>query len=124
RFNINALMAVAVTGAFLIGEWPEAAMVMALYSLAELIEAHSVDRARHAIKALLELSPPEAERLSDAGEWSRVAVEVVRPGDVLRVRPGERVPLDGRVTAGESAMDQSPITGESMPVEKRPGDEL
>ena len=120
--NINALMSVAVIGAFLIGEWPEAAMVMALYSLAELIEARSVDRARHAIKSLLDLSPSTAERRTDEGEWQSVAAASVRVGDIVRVRPGERLPLDGRVLAGQGAVDQSPVTGESMPVEKAPGD--
>src|SRR5690606_9091935 len=72
NLNINALMSVAVAGAFVIGEWPEAAMVMALYSLAELIEHRSVDRARHAIKELLDLSPPQAERRDAAGRWERI----------------------------------------------------
>ena len=124
KLNINALMTVAVSGAFLIGEWPEAAMVMALYSLAELIEARSVDRARNAIKGLLDLSPPLAECLTAAGEWVSVAAGNVQPGDVVRVRPGERLPLDGVVVSGSGAVDQSPITGESMPVEKGPGDEV
>lgn len=123
-FNINALMTVAVTGAFLIGEWPEAAMVMALYSLAELIEHRSVDRARNAIKGLLDLSPPQAERRVPGGAWETVPAAAVRPGDIVRVRPGERMPLDGRVTAGNGAVDQSPVTGESVPVEKNPGDEV
>jgi Cd2+/Zn2+-exporting ATPase len=120
--NINALMTVAVTGAFLIGEWPEAAMVMALYSLAELIEHRSVDRARHAIKTLLDLTPAVAERRTPQGQWESVPAAAVRIGDVVRVRPGERLPLDGRITAGHSALDQSPVTGESLPVEKGPGD--
>ncbi len=120
--NINALMSVAVIGAFLIGEWPEAAMVMALYSLAELIEHRSVDRARHAIKQLLDITPPSAQRRTPTGGWEEVAVEQVRVGDIVRVKPGERLPLDGRVVAGMSAIDQSPVTGESLPVEKGPGD--
>ena len=122
QLNINALMMVAVTGAFLIGEWPEAAMVMALYTLAEFIEHRSVARARNAIKGLLDLSPPVAERRGSNGSWESVAAADVRVGDVLRVRPGERIPLDGEVTAGRSAIDQAAITGESMPVEKEAGD--
>ena len=122
--NINALMSVAVVGAFLIGEWPEAAMVMALYSLAELIEARSVDRARNAIKGLLDLSPPTAERRVNGEHWESVAAAAVSVGDIVRVRPGERLPLDGRVVAGRGAVDQSPVTGESMPIEKGPGDEV
>ena len=122
--NINALMSVAVIGAFLIGEWPEAAMVMALYSLAELIEHRSVDRARHAIKQLLDITPPSALRRGINGAWEEVKVEQVRVGEIVRVKPGERLPLDGRVVAGNSTVDQSAVTGESMPVEKGPGDEV
>src|SRR5690606_4720295 len=114
--NISALMSVAVIGAFLIGEWPEAAMVMALYNLAELIEHRSVDRARNAIQHLLDIAPASAQRLSTTGQWEAVAVEDVEVGDTLRVRPGERLPMDGRVTTGHSAADQSPVTGESLPV--------
>ena len=122
--NINALMSVAVVGAFLIGEWPEAAMVMALYSLAELIEHRSVDRARNAIQRLLDITPPTAQQRSVNGQWEDVAAEQVSVGDIVRVRPGERLPLDGRVLVGNSAVDQSAVTGESLPVEKSPGDEV
>lgn len=99
-------------------------MVMALYSLAELIELRSVDRARHAIKELLDLSPPQAERRDAAGRWEIVPAASVRVGEVVRVKPGERMPLDGRVTAGYGAVNQAPVTGESLPVEKGPGDEV
>src|SRR5690606_20142707 len=122
QLNINALMTVAVTGGFLIGEWPEAAMVMALYSLAELLEERSVDRARNAIKTLLDITPPVAQRRRDPGPWEEVPVSEVQPGDIVRVRPGERMPVDGSVLAGRSSVDQSPVTGESLPVEKEPGD--
>lgn len=124
RLNISALMTVAVTGAFLIGQWPEAAMVMALYSLAEAIEARAVDRARNAIKSLLALTPEQAEVRQDDGSWSRIEISTVNVGSIVRIRPGERVPLDGIVTLGQSAIDQSPVTGESLPVEKAPGDEV
>ena len=124
QLNINALMAVAVTGAFLIGQWPEAAMVMALYSLAELIEARSVERARHAISGLLALSPQQAEVRQANGQWALVDAKAVAVGATVRVKPGERFALDGRITAGHSAADQSPITGESIPVDKGPGDEV
>ena len=124
QLNINALMAVAVTGAFLIGQWPEAAMVMALYSLAELIEARSVERARRAIAGLLALSPPQAEVRQADGRWALVDAKAVAVGATVRVKPGERFALDGRITAGHSAADQSPITGESIPVDKAPGDEV
>ncbi len=124
QLNISALMAVAVTGAFLIGQWPEAAMVMALYSLAELIEARAVDRARNAIKGLLDLSPQQAEVLQPDASWAAVPAKTVVVGAIVRVRPGERFALDGQVTTGNGAVDQSPVTGESIPVEKGPGDDV
>ena len=124
QLNINALMSVAVIGAFLIGQWPEAAMVMALYSLAELIEARSVERARNAISGLLALSPPQAEVRQPDGTWAAVDAKAVAVGAIARVKPGERFALDGRVTAGQGAVDQSPVTGESIPVDKGPGDDV
>lgn len=122
QLNINALMSVAVAGAFVIGQWPEAAMVMALYSLAELIEARSVERARNAITGLLQLSPPQAEVRQADGSWAIVDAKAVVVDSIARVKPGERFALDGRVTDGQSAVDQSPVTGESIPVDKAPGD--
>lgn len=124
RLNINALMTVAVTGAFVIGQWPEAAMVMALYAIAELIEARAVDRARNAIKSLLDLAPQDAEVQQAGGQWQRMPTAAVAVGAIVRLRPGERVPLDGVVTAGASAIDQAPVTGESVPVDKGVGDEV
>jgi Cd2+/Zn2+-exporting ATPase len=124
QLNINALMTVAVAGAFAIGQWPEAAMVMALYALAELIEARAVDRARNAIKGLLELSPQEAEVRQADGTWMATPAITVGLGAIVRVRPGERLALDGRVLAGHSAVDQSPVTGESVPADKGPGDDV
>jgi Cd2+/Zn2+-exporting ATPase len=122
QLNINALMSVAVAGAFLIGQWPEAAMVMALYSLAELIEARSVERARNAISGLLALSPPKVEIRQPDGSWSAADAKTVTVGAIARVKPGERLALDGRVTTGQSAVDQASVTGESIPVDKGPGD--
>jgi Cd2+/Zn2+-exporting ATPase len=122
RLNINALMSVAVTGAFLIGQWPEAAMVMALYAIAELIEARAVDRARNAIQGLLDLAPEEALVLGADGAWSAMPVAAVAVGAAVRLRPGERVALDGVITRGNSAVNQASVTGESIPVDKAPGD--
>lgn len=122
RLNINALMTVAVTGAFLIGQWPEAAMVMALYALAELIEARSVDRARNAIKGLLDMTPEKAQVRQADGSWVECLVKTVAPGAIVRVKPGVRVPLDGVIVAGATSVDQSPVTGESIPVDKAIGD--
>ncbi len=120
--NINALMSVAVTGAFVLGQWPEAAMVMALYAIAELIEARSVDRARNAIKGLMALAPQAAEARQADGTWLGVPTSGVAIDSIIRIKPGERVPLDGIVTAGNSAIDQAPVTGESIPVDKTVND--
>ena len=122
RLNINALMTVAVTGAFVIGQWPEAAMVMALYAIAEAIEAKAVDRARHAIKGLLELAPEVAAVRQADGAWLDTPVGSVRLQAVVRVRPGERVPMDGVVAVGSSTINQAPVTGESIAVDKAVGD--
>jgi Cd2+/Zn2+-exporting ATPase len=122
RLNINALMTVAVTGAFLIGQWPEAAMVMALYAIAEAIEARAVDRARNAIKGLLEMAPEEALVRQADGSWATLPVASVTLGAVVQVRPGERVPMDGVLSAGSSSINQAPVTGESIPVDKAVGD--
>ena len=122
RLNISALMAVAVTGALLIGQWPEAAMVMALYALAEHLEARAVDRARGAIGGLLQMAPDTVEQRAAHGAWQAVAAAEVPVGAVMRVKPGARLALDGVVTAGQSAIDQSPVTGESLPVDKALGD--
>jgi len=124
QLNMNALMGVAVTGAFLIGQWPEAAMVMALYALAELIESRAVDRARNAIKSLLALTPDTAEVSQPDGQWREMPAAQVSLGAVVRVKPGARIPLDGRVTAGNSAVNQAPVTGESIPVDKAVGDSV
>lgn len=124
RLGINALMAVAVTGAFLIGQWPEAAMVMALYVAAERIEHGAMERARHAIRDLLRLAPASADVLQPDGSLQRLPVEQVPLGALLRIAPGAHVPLDGTVTQGASAVNQAPITGESQLADKAPGDAL
>jgi Cd2+/Zn2+-exporting ATPase len=122
RLNINALMTVAVTGAFLIGQWPEAAMVMALYAIAELIEGRAVDRARNAIKSLLDLTPDTAEVRQPDGSWTMTPAADVQIDTIVRVKPGARIPLDGTVASGTSAVNQAPVTGESIPVDKVQGD--
>ncbi len=122
RLNISALMTVAVTGAFVIGQWPEAAMVMALYALAEAIEGRAVQRARHAIERLLAMAPEVATVRQPDGRWSTRPVAAVALDAVLRVRPGERVPMDGVITSGSTSIDQAPVTGESIPVDKAVGD--
>lgn len=123
NLNINALMSIAVTGAVLIGQWPEAAMVMFLFTVAELIEAKSLDRARNAIGGLMQLTPETATVQQD-GQWVEVEVKQIVLGSVVRVKPGERIGLDGEVVSGQSTIDQAPITGESLPVEKTVGDKV
>lgn len=122
NLNINALMSIAVTGAVAIGHWPEAAMVTFLFALAELIEAKSLDRARNAIRGLMELAPETATVRQQDGSWVDMHAKEVPLGAVVRLRPGERIALDGVVTSGRSAVNQAPITGESLPVDKAEGD--
>lgn len=120
--NINFLMTLAVLGAVAIGQWPEAAMVIFLFAVAELIESMSLNRARNAVHGLMQLTPDVATMRDASGSWKTVSTESVPIGAVIRVKPGERVALDGTVSSGESTVNQAPITGESMPVDKRIGD--
>lgn len=120
--NINALMSIAVTGALVLGQWAEAAMVMVLFTVAELIEAKSLDRARNAIKGLIQLAPERASVLQDDGSWQDVEAKSVAIQARVRVKPGERIALDGTVVSGRSTVNQAPITGESLPVDKAQGD--
>jgi Cd2+/Zn2+-exporting ATPase len=116
--DINVLMLVAVVGAMGIGQWAEAASVIFLFALAQFLETRSMERARHAIRALVDLAPSEALVRRD-GEERRVKVDEVAVGETIVIRPGEKIPLDGEVVSGESAVNQAPITGESVPVAKR-----
>ncbi|WP_232077957.1 heavy metal translocating P-type ATPase [Burkholderia sp. THE68] len=122
NLNINALMSIAVTGALVLGQWPEAAMVMVLFTIAELIEAKSLDRARNAIQGLMRLAPEKATIRQPDGSWLEVEAATVTPGAVVRVKPGERIGLDGEIVSGRSTVNQAPITGESLPVDKAQGD--
>jgi Cd2+/Zn2+-exporting ATPase len=124
NLNINALMSIAVTGAILIGQWPEAAMVMFLFTVAELIEAKSLDRARNAIGGLMQMAPEQATVQQADGSWVLEPVKAIELGARVRVRPGERIGLDGEVMSGSSTINQAPITGESLPVEKTIGDKV
>ncbi|MEZ3117252.1 heavy metal translocating P-type ATPase [Halobaculum sp. MBLA0147] len=127
--DIDLLMSVAILGAVTVsvgfGErlYMEAATLAVLFSVAELLERYSMDKARDSLRELMELSPDEATVRRD-GETVTIPVEDVRVGDTVVVRPGEKIPMDGEVADGESAVDQSPITGESVPVDKRAGDEV
>ncbi len=121
--DINVLMLVAVAGAMAIGEWAEASTVIFLFALAQFLETRSMERARRAIRALMDLAPGEALVRRD-GRERRVKVDEVAIGEIMIARPGEKIPLDGAVVGGESDVNQAPITGESVPVLKRPGSEV
>ena len=121
RMTMSLLMSVAVIGAIAIGQWPEAAVVIWLFGVAELIEALSLERARNAIRSLVGLAPETASMRRDGG-WVAVATGEVPLDAVILVKPGERIALDGRVTSGASSVNQAPITGESIPVSKAVGD--
>lgn len=122
RLDMNVLMTVAVTGAWLVGEGAEGAAVVFLFALSELLESWSVGRARRAIASLLKLTPQTALVRGADGAPKEVPVADIAVGTEISVRSGSSVPLDGEVIAGDSAVNQAPITGESVPVEKKPGD--
>ena len=121
RPDMNLLMTVAVVGAIAIGEWFEAATVSFLFALSLMLESWSVGRAGRAIAALLDLAPPVVRVIRQDGSETEIAAAEARPGDHFIVQGGQRIPLDGCVVAGISAVNQAPITGESVPVEKEPG---
>lgn len=121
ELGINALMTIAILGAIAIGEFVEAASLAFLFSLAELLEDFATERAKGSLRELMQLAPQEA-RVLGGGPERKLPVERVQVGDVIAVRPGERIPLDGQVQRGVSAVDEAPITGESFPVEKGEGD--
>ncbi len=124
NLNINALMTIAVTGGLIIGQWPEAAMVMVLFSLSEAIEAMSLDKARNAIRGLMAMTPETASVLQPDGSWQEMAAKAIAIGATVRVAPGERIALDGELSKGQSSVNQAPITGESIPVAKVAGDKV
>ncbi|WP_157609825.1 heavy metal translocating P-type ATPase [Roseimaritima ulvae] len=124
RPDMNLLMSIAVVGAIAIGEWFEGATVAFLFSLSLLLESWSIGRARRAIASLMDLTPPIAHLRDESGEVRDVPPADVPVGSTLVIRPGEKIPLDGELVGGNSDVNQAPITGESVPVEKQVGDEL
>jgi len=119
--DMNVLMTLAVIGALLIDRWSEGAAVLVLFSVALMLESYSTSRTRRAIESLLAITPQQANILRGSSEHTIPAADIV-PGDILRIRPGERIPIDGIIVEGESAVDQAAITGESIPVEKKRGE--
>jgi Cd2+/Zn2+-exporting ATPase len=121
--DINTLMIVAVAGALVLGERLEAATVVFLFAVAQWLELRTMERARQAIRALMDLSPREAVVRRNAVE-ARCTVDEIRVGDEMLIRPGDKVPLDGVITAGQSDVNEAPLTGESLPIDKGPGDQV
>lgn len=124
QLDMNVLMTVAVVGAFLIQEYSEAATVVFLFSLAELLEAYSVARARKAIREVLSLTPAKATLIKSDGSRLQVPLEDLRIGDRILVKTGDRIPIDGEIYMGATLVNQAPLTGESVPVEKSVGDKV
>ncbi|RMG94747.1 MAG: cadmium-translocating P-type ATPase [Chloroflexi bacterium] len=122
EININVLMSLAAIGALFIGAYTEAGLVMVLFAIGEAMEGYTTSRARHAIRSLMAVVPNEAMRLKPAE--GRVSVNELAVGDVILVKPGEQIPMDGRIRSGHSSVNQTPITGESRLIEKQPGDEV
>ena len=122
RFEIDFLMLVAATGAAVLGEWAEGALLLTLFSLGHALEHYAMGRARKAIEALSELAPETARVLRNDAEVE-IPVEELVVGDLVVVRPSERIPADGFVSQGTSSVNQAPVTGESIPVDKQPVDD-
>lgn len=123
QLDMNVLMTIGTLGAAALGEWSEGVAVITLFALGETLEAFTMERARAGIRALVALTPHEAALVEPGSDYARrVPAADVQPGQIIRVAPGERVPLDGAVVAGTSSLDQAPITGESTPVMRGPGE--
>src|SRR3990170_2160192 len=121
--NIRTLMVVGAIGALILGLCGEAALLVLIYSLGDVLEAYATDRVRGAVRALMGLAPKDAA-VRRNGEMVTLTVDEIGIGDTVIIKPGERIPLDGEVISGNSSVDQAPITGESIPVSKMPGDEV
>jgi Zn2+/Cd2+-exporting ATPase len=121
--DMNFLMSIAAAGAWIIGEQTEAAATLFLFAIAELLESYSMDRARNAIRALMQLAPAQATVVRDGKEVT-VPADTIAVGETVIVRPGEKIAVDGEIVSGRSSVNQAPITGESMPVDKEQGSEV
>jgi len=121
-FSIETLMSVAALGAVIIGAAAESAIVVLLFAVGEWLEGVAAGRARAGIQSLVSMMPREAQRRVADGNYETVDAEKLQTGDIVRVRPGERVPCDGEIVEGLSALDESPVTGESVPVSRGPGE--
>jgi Zn2+/Cd2+-exporting ATPase len=123
QINVDLLMIIAAIGAALIGSWPEGATLLFLFSFSNLLQSYALDRSRRAIEKLLDLRPRVATVL-EGGREAEVDVDALQIGQIVLIRPGEAIPIDGVVVQGESSVDQASITGESIPVEKQVGDQV
>lgn len=123
-FNMSVLMTMAIAGAMAIGEWREGAVVAFLYSVSEMLESWTMSRVRRSIRELMDIAPKVARVRRPTGEEVEIPVEEIQVGDIMIVRPGEKIAMDGRIIKGESAINEATITGESVPVEKGPGAEV
>lgn len=124
HLDMNVLMSVAVIGAFVVKEYSEAATVVFLFSVAELLEAYSVARARKAIREVLNLTPPKANLIQSDGSIRQIPLGEVKEGDLILVKTGERISIDGEIIKGSSLVNQAPLTGESVPIERSVGDKV
>ncbi|MBM4437962.1 MAG: HAD-IC family P-type ATPase, partial [Actinobacteria bacterium] len=123
RLDVNLLMVTAAIGAAALGHWDEGAALMFLFSLSGTLETYALARTRRAVEALMDLRP-ETARIDRDGREAEVPIEALVPGDLVIVRPGDRLPVDGDVVQGASAVDESTVTGEATPVDKQPGDRV
>ena len=123
RLDVDLLMILAALGAAVVGNWREGALLLFLFSLSNVLQDYAIGRSRQAIRGLFKLYPAEA-KVRRGGSVQTIKIGAIRVGDMVLIGPGERIPVDGTVREGHSAVDQSPITGESMPVEKNPGDKV
>ena len=127
EININVLMTIASIGAVIIGAYTEAGMIMVLFAIGEALKSFTVERARHSIRSLMELIPNNATVLQEVDGIQReaqVSVDQLRVGDLILVKPGERISMDGRIASGISHINQASITGESRLIEKKPGEQV